>query len=124
MILKLLNRYSPIRHLRIIPDAKGPVFFALPFLFIRYCKYQVLESRWRFAFVNPTRFMTSTNIYIKILIGSVLNKQCKSLKKILSYSFCVSSKHIYQYHGIRYSVSPEMEFGINTNQLLGKLNGH
>ncbi len=51
-----------------------------------------------------------------------LIKPCKSLKKVLSCLSYVSNRCTCQYHGIRYSVCPEMEFGIYYQLILGRLN--
>ena len=56
--------------------------------------------------------------FIHLIFRINLNKPCKSLKKELSCCPYVAKRCTCQYHGIRYSVCPETEFG-NKYQIFG-----
>ena len=51
-----------------------------------------------------------------------LIKSCNCLKKVISCCSYDSKRKTCQYHGIRYWVRPEMEFGNRYQPLLGRLN--
>jgi len=66
---------------------------------------------------------------MKKMIGKIkkkfrinLIKPCKSLKLVISYGSYLAKRCTCQYHGIRYLVSPEMEFGNKYQSILGRLN--
>ena len=72
---------------------------------------------------NPRRYWLTEGALISIhhIFRKSLNKPCKSLKKELSCLPYVAKRCTCQYHGIRYSVCPEMEFG-NKYLIFGIMN--
>ena len=66
--------------------------------------------------------LESVSTRISETFRKFLIKPCKSLKDLLSYLSYVSNRCTCQYHGIRYSVCPEMEFDIFSELILGRLN--
>ena len=86
-------------------------------LVLQFEKYDLSHLNLHY-YIHAKRMVGKINAIFRIN----LIKPCKWLKKVISCSPYDPKRSTCQYHGIRYWVRPEMEFGKRYEPILGRLN--